>query len=107
MVQPGFERHVTVFTAVPTIYSKLIQNYEMKLSARPQANDFVKEQCSQMIRLMMCGSAALPDTIHRRWNEITGHQLLERYGMTECGMALSNPLVGERIAGSSSTMFSV
>jgi len=52
-----------------------------------------------MIRLMMCGSAALPETIHRRWYEITGHNLLERYGMTECGMTLTNPLNGERIPG--------
>jgi malonyl-CoA/methylmalonyl-CoA synthetase len=34
-----------------------------------------------------------------RWEEITGHRLLERYGMTEIGMALSNPLRGERLAG--------
>jgi malonyl-CoA/methylmalonyl-CoA synthetase len=52
-----------------------------------------------MIRLMMCGSAALPESIHQRWHEITGHSLLERYGMTECGMALTNPLNGDRIPG--------
>jgi len=34
-----------------------------------------------------------------RWHEITGHVLLERYGMTELGMALSNPLVGVRRPG--------
>ena len=98
-MQPGFDRHVTVFTAVPTIYSKLIQDYETKLASRPQTREFVQEQCSQMIRLMMCGSAALPESIHRRWHEITGHSLLERYGMTECGMALTNPLNGQRIPG--------
>ncbi|CAF4792442.1 unnamed protein product, partial [Rotaria sp. Silwood2] len=43
------------------------------------------------------GSAALPESIYRRWHEITGYNLLERYGMTEYGMALSNPLYGERI----------
>jgi len=86
-----------VFTAVPTIYSRLIQDYDAKLASRPQTRDFVREQCSQMIRLMMCGSAALPESIFRRWHEITGHNLLERYGMTECGMALTNPLHGERI----------
>lgn len=99
MVQPGFERHITVFTAVPTIYSKLIADYEVKLASRPQTREFVREQCSGMIRLMMCGSAALPESIHRRWQDITGHSLLERYGMTECGMALTNPLNGERIPG--------
>ena len=51
------------------------------------------------MRLMMCGSAALPRTVLDRWHEITGHVLLERYGMTEVGMALSNPLHGERRPG--------
>jgi malonyl-CoA/methylmalonyl-CoA synthetase len=48
---------------------------------------------------MVSGSAALPVPTLERWEEITGHRLLERYGMTEIGMALSNPLVGERRPG--------
>jgi malonyl-CoA/methylmalonyl-CoA synthetase len=48
---------------------------------------------------MMSGSAALPRTVLDRWHAITGHVLLERYGMTEVGMALSNPLHGERRPG--------
>lgn len=48
---------------------------------------------------MVSGSAALPLPTLQRWEEITGHMLLERYGMTEIGMALSNPLKGPRIAG--------
>jgi malonyl-CoA/methylmalonyl-CoA synthetase len=48
---------------------------------------------------MMSGSAALPVRTLERWREITGHTLLERYGMTEIGMALSNPIGGERRAG--------
>ena len=48
---------------------------------------------------MMSGSAALPVQMLERWREITGHTLLERYGMTEIGMALSNPLHGERRPG--------
>jgi malonyl-CoA/methylmalonyl-CoA synthetase len=48
---------------------------------------------------MMSGSAALPRQTLDRWREITGHTLLERYGMTELGMALSNPLHGERRPG--------
>jgi len=47
----------------------------------------------------MSGSAALPIGTLERWREITGHTLLERYGMTEIGMALSNPLHGERRPG--------
>jgi malonyl-CoA/methylmalonyl-CoA synthetase len=46
------------------------------------------------------GSATLPVSTLQRWKEISGHTLLERYGMTEIGMALSNPLRGERVPGS-------
>ena len=52
---------------------------------------------------MVSGSAALPVTVLDRWREITGHTLLERYGMTEIGMALSNPYRGERVPGSVGT----
>ena len=48
---------------------------------------------------MMCGSSALPQPVMQEWESITGHRLLERYGMTEFVMALSNPLKGERKAG--------
>jgi malonyl-CoA/methylmalonyl-CoA synthetase len=49
---------------------------------------------------MVSGSAALPVNTLQHWKEISGHTLLERYGMTEIGMALSNPLHGERVPGS-------
>jgi len=45
------------------------------------------------------GSAALPETVMNRWKEITGHTMLERYGMTEFGMGLTNPLNGLRKPG--------
>ena len=48
---------------------------------------------------MVSGSAPLPKPIFDRWEEITGHRLLERYGMTETGMVLTNPLEGKRIPG--------
>ena len=50
-------------------------------------------------RLFVSGSAALPETVMNRWAEITGHTMLERYGMTEFGMALTNPLNGHRKPG--------
>jgi malonyl-CoA/methylmalonyl-CoA synthetase len=52
------------------------------------------------LRLMVSGSAALPASLHRRWADLTGQVLLERYGMTETGMMISNPLHGERRSGS-------
>ena len=48
---------------------------------------------------MVSGSAALPVSVMEQWHTISGHTLLERYGMTEIGMGLSNPFKGERRAG--------
>lgn len=50
-------------------------------------------------RLMVSGSAALPVPLLEKWKNATGHTLLERYGMTEIGMALSNPLTEARLPG--------
>ena len=50
-------------------------------------------------RLMVCGSAALPISVMEKWENLSGQRLLERYGMTELGMAISNPYIGARKAG--------
>ena len=87
---------VNVFMAVPTIYYKLIAAWEQYPEDR-------RNRISRRLntfRLMVCGSAALPVSVMEKWEQISGHRLLERYGMTEIGMALSNPLTGERRAGS-------
>lgn len=89
---------VNVFMAVPTIYSKLIEYYDQHFT-QPRVQDFIRAVCKERIRLMVSGSAALPQPVLERWAEITGHVLLERYGMTEIGMALSNPLKGTRVPG--------
>lgn len=86
---------INVFMAVPTIYFKLIAYLE-KLSPSEQIN---LKKSMQAFRLMVCGSAALPVTVMEKWELISGHRLLERYGMTEIGMGLSNPYLGERKAG--------
>jgi malonyl-CoA/methylmalonyl-CoA synthetase len=86
---------ITVFTAVPTIYHRLIASWH---AASPDVQR-ARSEGARRLRLMMSGSAALPVQTLERWREITGHTLLERYGMTELGMALSNPLVGERRPG--------
>lgn len=86
---------ITVFTAVPTMYHRLIASWE---AASPEVQR-ARSEGARRLRLMMSGSAALPVRTLERWREITGHTLLERYGMTEIGMALSNPIGGERRAG--------
>ncbi len=87
---------LTLFMAVPTIYTKLIAAWE---AASPERRSAMSQGCAGL-RLMVSGSAALPVSTLQRWKEISGHTLLERYGMTEIGMALSNPLHGERVPGS-------
>lgn len=86
---------ITVFTAVPTMYHRLIAAWD---NADPEIRPRWSEG-ARRARLMMSGSAALPVQTLVRWREITGQTLLERYGMTEIGMALSNPLHGDRRAG--------
>ncbi|XP_015572865.2 probable CoA ligase CCL8 [Ricinus communis] len=86
---------ITVFTGVPTMYTRLIQGYEA-MNPELQA---ASASAAKQLRLMMCGSSALPLPVMERWEAITGHRLLERYGMTEFVMAISNPFRGERKAG--------
>jgi malonyl-CoA/methylmalonyl-CoA synthetase len=86
---------LTLFMAVPTIYVKLIGAWQ---AATPEQQGNMSQACRKM-RLMVSGSAALPVSVWEKWRDISGQALLERYGMTEIGMALSNPLVGERRAG--------
>lgn len=79
---------VTIFMAVPTIYSRLVR-------AWLDADEATKARWSSraaLLRLMVSGSAALPVSTLEQWREISGHVLLERYGMTELGMALGNTL---------------
>ena len=77
------------------MYHRLIASWE---AASPE----VQRACSEGVAPppaddVRLGGAAGADA--ERWREITGHTLLERYGMTEIGMALSNPIGGERRAG--------
>ena len=77
----------TIFMGVPTFYARLL--------ALP---GFGRDACAGM-RLFVSGSAPLPERTFKEFRKRTGHAILERYGMTECGMSTSNPLDGERRAG--------
>jgi acyl-CoA synthetase (AMP-forming)/AMP-acid ligase II len=90
---------VTLFMGVPTVYARLIAYYDQSLASTQSSA--VATAC-QKFRLQICGSAALPSPIKRKWEKISGGVvLLERYGMTEIGMALSNGYEPEkRIDGS-------
>jgi len=86
---------ISVFMAVPTVYRRLVTAWEAASARQEQWS-----RGARSLRLMVSGSAALPVDLLERWMTITDQRLLERYGMTEIGMALSNPLEGERRAGS-------
>ena len=77
----------TVFMGVPTHYTRLLAE-----------KSFGSGSCSSM-RLFVSGSAPLLPETFDGFRERTGHTILERYGMTEAGMITSNPLAGERRAG--------
>ena len=92
---PGFDAgqiiewlpSATVMMGVPTFYTRLLEKGE-----------FNAETCRNM-RLFISGSAPLTEQTFEAWRQRTGHPILERYGMSETSMNTSNPLDGERVAG--------
>jgi len=78
----------TVMMGVPTFYTRLLDD--------PRFN---REVCAGM-RLFISGSAPLRPETFTAFQQRSGHTILERYGMTETSMNSSNPLKGERRAGS-------
>jgi malonyl-CoA/methylmalonyl-CoA synthetase len=88
-VQEFLDFRPTLFFGVPTIYVRLL--------------DFPEEQAREIggfMRLFVSGSAPLPAQILEEFRGRFGHTILERYGMSETFMNISNPYVGERRPGS-------
>lgn len=78
----------TVMMGVPTFYTRLI------------GSEFFNKKIISNMRLFISGSAPLLEETSRKFTEITGHVILERYGMTESAIISSNPYHGERKYGS-------
>jgi malonyl-CoA/methylmalonyl-CoA synthetase len=75
----------------------LIKHYNTALSEEDQSAS--TSACAQF-RLMVSGSASLPTPVRAKWEAITKQVLLERYGTSEFGMALSQPYeISERVEG--------
>jgi len=83
------EGGATLFFGVPTVFARLVAP-EVRLARRDLSR----------VRLFVSGSAPLPAELHERFFALTGHRILERYGLTEALMVASNPYAGERRAGS-------
>ena len=83
----GLMPQATLLMGVPTFYTRLLG--EPRFDA----------EAARTIRLFISGSAPLHAETHKAFEARTGMRILERYGMTEAGMITSNPLTGERVAG--------
>ena len=78
----------TVMMGVPTFYTRLL------------ANPAFTRQAAAHMRVFISGSAPLLESTFAEFEARTGQRILERYGMSEAVIITSNPLDGERIAGS-------
>jgi malonyl-CoA/methylmalonyl-CoA synthetase len=79
----------TLFFGVPTMYVRLVEELRRTGSGPALGR----------LRLFCSGSAPLPPETFAVFRELTGHSILERYGMTETGMNLSNLYAGSRVPG--------
>ncbi|WP_293677615.1 AMP-binding protein [uncultured Phenylobacterium sp.] len=86
-VLAGLERS-TVMMGVPTFYTRLL------------ASPGFTRQVADKVRVFICGSAPLLPSTFAEFEARTGQRILERYGMSEAVIITTNPLAGERIAGS-------
>ncbi len=80
------EHAASMFFGVPTMYHRLAQS--------PRVGELAR------LRLCVSGSAPLPGELHHTLAERGRQQVLERYGLTETLMLVSNPYDGERRPGS-------
>jgi malonyl-CoA/methylmalonyl-CoA synthetase len=78
----------SLFFGVPTMYVRLLET-------KPD----IAREIGKFMRLFVSGSAPLPAQVFEGFRQLFGHTILERYGMTETFMNISNPYVGERRPG--------
>jgi malonyl-CoA/methylmalonyl-CoA synthetase len=79
----------TLFFGVPTMYVRLLE-----------LEPTLARSIGHGMRLFVSGSAPLPPHVLDSFASLYGHVILERYGMSETLMNISNPYVGERRPGS-------
>lgn len=80
--------------AVPTIYTQLVQAYLSSVDLKARfSKDHVRDVLKNKMKLIGSGSAPLSVKTFNDWYELTNYNMVERYGMTEIGMALSTPLI--------------
>lgn len=88
------DQKLSFFMGVPTVYARLMESADSIRSSTSTASSYPSITPAELnagietlrsMRLHVSGSAALPYPVMTAWEELTGHVLLERYGMTEIG----------------------
>lgn len=87
----------SIWMAVPTQHKRLVDHLDALTSERERTSAAARLRA---LRLITSGSAKLPEGLGRRLEALSGQYPLERYGMTEVGIVLGNPLAGPRKPGS-------
>jgi malonyl-CoA/methylmalonyl-CoA synthetase len=95
----------TLFFGVPTMYVRLLEELRRRTgkmaegSERGGGSEPAGAAGLAALRMFCSGSAPLAPETFAAFRGLTGHAILERYGMTEAGMILSNPYLGPRVPG--------
>ncbi|PWA01284.1 hypothetical protein BB558_002618 [Smittium angustum] len=87
------EKNLTLIMGVPAMYNLLLltfQKYNEKQIKQVQ-------EAFKQFRITICGSAPLQEKVFKQWEQITGHIMVERYGMSEIGMGLSNSVENPKL----------
>jgi malonyl-CoA/methylmalonyl-CoA synthetase len=95
----------TLFFGVPTMYVRLVEELQRRTGTMTEGSESVAGSGAvsaaglAAVRMFCSGSAPLAPETFAAFRDLTGHAILERYGMTETGMILSNPYLGPRVPG--------
>ncbi|KAF2753178.1 acetyl-CoA synthetase-like protein [Pseudovirgaria hyperparasitica] len=97
---------LTHFSAVPTIYMRMMRFFQNTLSKQANSAEYV--QGARQLTALMCGTSALPWPVDDFWTRLLGQKIIQRYGATEIGAvikvrmgvgAVPHGSVGERVMG--------
>lgn len=84
---------INILTAVPTVYTKLVQFYYENEDLRQfYSKNKIRDIIGRKMRIMASASAPLDIKTSKEWVNLTGFKLIERYGLSEAGMVLSNSI---------------
>lgn len=84
---------LTHFTGVPTIYMRMMRHWEQHISNLSSLDQQGYRNGAAQIKIMFCGTSALPRPIDRFWADIrNGRRIIQRYGSTETQIAVNMPI---------------